>query len=532
MRLPYGHLLTVALCLAAAGHIEAQRRLPSGAAFIGQVVDVVGGGRGVDRALVTVTSDRVHRQILTDTRGRFLLSGLPDGDYVLTAARHGFLDGAFGQRRSGGSGHSITLAAGQWLTGVALPVWRPAVITGLVTDADGDAVEGARVQAFRRRYVDGQATLTLVATDTTDDTGAYRLSHLHADDHVVRLDVGVRRYYPSATRPSQGLVITPQAGRDTVGIDFFTSVPGATSTLHGRVTTDAASTTVVPGELRLAEPPDPDLWLSDADRTITRVVVDEAQQFVVDDVVPGDYVVEVDGDDGGWIRHALEVNEDRSPDALVLDMHPGLEVRGSYQFARTIAIRPLPTTSTLVTSLTRADGSTPDVATGRVVDGRLLFGPLRPGAYTVAVSGIPAGWSVAAIDAAGEDALSTPLQIRDDHVVPVLTITLIDQSTAVSGFVRNATGQADGDATVVIFSASSAAGSSARPYTTRASRFGHFTVTHLPPGNYFIAAIDDADSVGWESAARRPAIRRGASSLTLKPGETKIVDLKRLNLSR
>lgn len=537
---PLTRLVALGLCLVAAGGVraDAQRRLPPGAGLIGQVVDAVGTRQGIDRALVTLAGTKTQRRILTDSRGRFMFTGLPDGEYVLTAARLGYLDGAFGQRRSGGSGTTITVIAGQWLTGVEIPVWRPGVITGSVSDSHGDALEGLRVQAFRRTYLGSQATLDLVAEDTTDDTGTYRLGQLHAEEHVVRVDAGDRTYYPTAARPSQAQVITPQAGRETAGISFFLQEAQPTQSVRGTVVphvpaVDQEAAAQVPArEVRISEPPDPDLLLSDMDRVVTRVVLDEENHFIAEALTPGRYVIEVDLPAGAWVREDLDVRADRTLDDLVLEARPGLTVHGTVTVTRSVTARPVPSTASLVATLMRANGARPETRTGGMVEGRLTVGPVRPGAYVVSMAGVPAGWSVAAIDAGGVDALSQPVEFSLDRVVPELRVTLTDRSTAISGLVRTQTGQADGDAIVLVFPTRAGAEVASRLFSARTSRFGHYAVTNLPPGDYLVAAIDDAHSAGWQSPDRLLDLRRGATAITLKAGDTRIIELKRLNPRR
>ena len=44
---------------------------------------------------------------MTDADGRFVFRALAAGAYSLTAIKPGYLDGAFGRRRPGGTGQSL-----------------------------------------------------------------------------------------------------------------------------------------------------------------------------------------------------------------------------------------------------------------------------------------------------------------------------------------------------------------------------------------------------------------------------------------
>lgn len=151
---------------------------------IGQVVDAT-TNRGVPHAIVRVTGPGVSQAWLTDAAGRYVVAGLPAGDYAIRAAKTGYFDGAFGQMRAGGSGSPLTLGDAEWLKGVDVKVWRPAVVDGFVVDEASEPVVGVRVQAWRREFVGGRRQLTASGTGVTDDEGAYRIVGLLPGEYVL-----------------------------------------------------------------------------------------------------------------------------------------------------------------------------------------------------------------------------------------------------------------------------------------------------------------------------------------------------------
>ena len=200
-------LLLVVLAAALGGiSVDAQRRrLPPGAALLGQVIDAQ-SGRGLDRVIVELDGAGLRRRILSDDRGRFLLAGLPAGEYRIYANRSGFLAGAFGQRRAAGPPSTITVVDGQWLSELEVRLWRPAVLTGFVTDHDGVPITGVTVRGYRLDRVPGRTTLHEVAQAITDDTGAYRLASLVPGNHLV----GVSARHIALTNPDTGDTFTSE----------------------------------------------------------------------------------------------------------------------------------------------------------------------------------------------------------------------------------------------------------------------------------------------------------------------------------
>jgi len=146
-------------------------------------------GRPVRQGRVTLSGGdtRVTRFAVTDDSGRFSFDDLPSGAFSLSASKSGFLDVTYGQKRpgSGRPGTTITLAAGQRLERVALPITRGGVITGTVYDEVGDVVYGTSVQAMRYVMRNGVRSLQVMRTATTDDRGIYRLPVLPPGEYAV-----------------------------------------------------------------------------------------------------------------------------------------------------------------------------------------------------------------------------------------------------------------------------------------------------------------------------------------------------------
>ena len=61
---------------------------------------------------------------------------------------------------------------------------------------------------------------------------------------------------------------------------------------------------------------------------------------------------------------------------------------------------------------------------------------------------------------------------------------------------------------------------------TRAATSGVFSIAGLPPGEYFVIAIDDAQADGWQDPARIDALRAQATRVSVREAEQKQVDLR------
>jgi hypothetical protein len=235
-------------------------------------------------------------------------------------------------------------------------------------------------------------------------------------------------------------------------------------------------------------------------------------------------IVEINVPDGAakppdvyWGHTTITVIDENVTD-LVIDMRTGLPVTGTVDapaavdWSRVgIAIVPA------LPGLSRATAPP-------VTDGRFQTVPLVPGDYFIRVTGLPPGLYVSAIKVEGEDAIDEPVALgeRDDASI---AITLTDRPTTLAGHVRDARLMSAAGAAVLVLPAGATQWSPNRSRHTRASMNGQFAVTGLPPGEYLIVAIDDAAAEGWEDQTLLGQLRTLATRVTLKPQESRILQL-------
>jgi hypothetical protein len=151
---------------------------------IGTVIDAI-TGRGVGNAAVTLTGAGRSLRMATDPLGRYFFVALPAGDYAVTATPVGYLPGAHGRLRPDGPAQPLQLGPGEWRTDADVLVWRPAVISGVVLNEDGEPVVGAAVRALGHTITAAGPDITSTYLDVTDDRGMFRLTGLPPGDYIV-----------------------------------------------------------------------------------------------------------------------------------------------------------------------------------------------------------------------------------------------------------------------------------------------------------------------------------------------------------
>jgi protocatechuate 3,4-dioxygenase beta subunit len=166
---------------------------------------------------------------VADDDGAFRIRGLEPGIYTISAYVPGYvpepdpLTGRVGGEYKPGDSANVRLVRG-------------GVITGTITDAQGQAVVAIGVRAFRVRDLDGRAPLPYFnydRTGRTDDRGVYRLYGLLPGVYVVvaggaaannfgvvtPYQTDVPTFYPSSTRDTAA-EITVRAGQESAGVDI------------------------------------------------------------------------------------------------------------------------------------------------------------------------------------------------------------------------------------------------------------------------------------------------------------------------
>jgi hypothetical protein len=162
----------------------------------------------------------------TDAEGNFRLTDLPPAAYTLFVSAPGYVT-PFSSAQAAeapvyriGESATITLAKGS-------------VITGRVTDANGEPIPSLTVRAFRVRDAEGRSVApALTGRDRpTDDRGIYRLYGLAPGTYIV-MAAGLNRvgrpsehegeaptFHPSATRDT-AVEVTVRGGEEASGIDI------------------------------------------------------------------------------------------------------------------------------------------------------------------------------------------------------------------------------------------------------------------------------------------------------------------------
>ena len=351
------------------------------------------------------------------------------------------------------------------------------------------------------------------------------------------------QYFGGATTTRQAAPIALKPGEDRTGIDLQLKLLPAVR-ITGRVVGPAGPGAFLGMSLMPLHGSD---LTSEGQAEVGSTVSDPTGAFTFLGIPAGQYVVRVRlyprpipggspvtilDTPGLWANVPLTVADADISD-LVVTLRPGLRVTGRVEF---VGSRAQPTPADIARigiRLQSAEGRTSSpIATDGKVAPDLTFrtAGYAGGRYLVIpfAATIPPGWTLKSVTASGRDVSIEPLDLSENDASGVV-ITFTDQTTQLSGTVRNSNGP-DATAEVVVLPADSLAWKEIgvtvrRGRVERVDRTGAFSFTGLPAGEYFVAVIPANSPSDPQDPAFLDVLSRSATRVTLADGGKASVQL-------
>ncbi|HEY6358384.1 MAG TPA: carboxypeptidase-like regulatory domain-containing protein, partial [Vicinamibacterales bacterium] len=354
-------------------------------------------------------------------------------------------------------------------------------------------------------------------------------------------------YYPGVVDPVGAATVTVGPSTERDGVDLALQVvPTATisGTVIGLDGEFVPSASVMLGSVST---------LRAQGRASVRT--DAAGRFVFQAVVPGDFTVAArasshrpaagvpppspQGPDL-WARLDLTVGgEDQS--GLVLALQQGMTVAGRLAFDG--SSQPPADLSRVLISLT-VTGANPSGATASqtraLADGAFALSGVAPGRYrlSAAIVGRPqasgrsqASWFLTSVMRDGQDLLDSALDVapeQDVRDIRDLSVVFSDRQTDLAGTLFDSENHPVAGYVVLVFS------TDRRFWTSDSRRIrqaplgadGHFDISGLPAGEYFLGAVTHADADDVSDPSFLDEVAAAALRMTLGAGEHRIQDIR------
>ncbi len=462
---------------------------------------------------------------VSDSNGTFVLEGVEPGRYALSVEHSSYLK--LNQSRA------VTVTGGQTQSAGRIALHSQSVISGRVTDEDGDPFpSGVQVQVSRWQwdFQTGQRTLTQIKQTTPDDQGNFRIAGLAPglyylsgygsrtsaafdDRTVVRTGEAYGlTYYPSSPTPNGASPVEAPGGGEVRGVNLRLR-KSHVARIRGTVRDAATGGPVNQVALVLiAQGTYPT-------RPVTNDAVSVVQNGVFEfaRVTPGNYTI-LTGDTTGTGkpvgRYDLSVG-DSNVENVLLELNAGATVEGHFKMENgdplpanvSFAVRAADATRVRMTA--RADGK----------EGVLHLSGLLPGRYWIDTAGrLSPETYVKSIRLGDVDVTYKPVDIANG-VAPPLEILLSGKAGTLTGPVRNEKSEPVSAAQVVLAPASADLADVQRLTQLFSSGAdGQFRAGSLAPGDYLILAAEQGDAGQLRDPQVRAALASHGVRVTVQEG--------------
>lgn len=526
-------------------------RPQSGTGSISGRVTVADTGVPLRRALVTLNGPPPARATHTDHEGRYQFTSLPPGSYGVFVNpgphRAGYQAMSYGVNPATFGGvlrpRVIELAEGQKLENIDVALPRTGVITGRVTDLDGEPASRVQVGAWLLRP---GAEPVQTGGVQTDDLGQFRIFGLVPGNYIVLASPSMGGGGPAETEgeptgfaPSYAPGTPSRAEAMRVGVTRGGQASADIRLTETRVYT--ISGTVVNSKGEVIQ--NPSVMLTRADGIGGGGFGASFQSpgsFTIRNVPPGQYELIVRHMPAGGMPVQGGAN---GPPPIVGQEYASMPIEVSTSNVDGIALVTRP--GATVTGHVVFDGAPPE---GRRVN---LFAQtterrtfmampsieLKESTFTmrnvfspiVLRGSVPApGWGLKAVLLRGKDITDEPTVFTENdsgHLQIVFTAT----APAIEGTVTDETGKPTDEAALVLFGEDPKTWVLRSSYfrTMRAIKDGKFSLSGLREGRYLVVAVplELSTSMTVPNAELMEALSKVSTSVTLNAGEKRSIDL-------
>ena len=496
---------------AVSGPVPAARPgVVSDARIRGRVSDA--SGQPLAGAFVRPTPGLPQVLATTDAEGRYLISGLPSGSFGVSANKSGYLSSRYGGD-SQLPALSVTLKDGQEVDGIDIVLSRTSIIAGTVVDEAGEPLEGASVQLLRVTLsgrgpvAAAPQVLSEFGLRSTDDRGFFRIGNVTPGVYLVLATLppempGDRdrprlayapMYYPRGAHVGGATSLHVSAGQDISGL-----VINMSRVAVARVAGVALNSDGLPlsGTIRLSSAP-----ASGIGQQPRQMAAGANGEFAFANVPPGEYVVHTataSGPLGSEFAFESVTVTDRDPLPITLRASPGSTVAGRIVLEGTpgavmwdYAANVVPIDA-VVLSAPSSSKSSGAFSTGVTFRFTGVAGTAR-----ILFSTPDQKWFLKSVVIDGADVTDRPFDFGLNGRAYEAEVLFSSDVASIAGRVTDERGVAVQQYAVVLFGADRDKWFNGSRWlkTGRAGSDGAFRLTGLPPGDYWIAAVDRLEGI-------------------------------------
>jgi protocatechuate 3,4-dioxygenase beta subunit len=455
----------------------------------------------------------------TDAAGHFAIRKIDPGRYLLGVQHTGYVSQAYGDSSSARRGAVLALNPGRDIQDLLFRMVPWAVISGRITDEDGDPLSDVQVQAMRHYFRNGKRTLDGEGSAVTNDLGEFRLYGLakgryfiraqmergwhgpvldpSADDASSTSQTGYAPvYYPGTADQARAATIDVAPGQEIPGVDF-TLLPIRTFQIRGRVFDAVLGQPAKDCYIVLVrhDPNIPTYYNRDDRMDCNK------GSFEFSDVTPGSYSVVVQLSNSEKRRSAratVEVDNTNVNDVRVI-------VGAGINFTGRILVEGHEPLDLSEVHLWLSDSDV-DITggAGAVIkpDGSLTIENVPEGTVEVGLWGQASGFSpdfyLKSARVNGEDILEKGFAVGTGSARGPLEIVLSSTSTRIEGTVTDENDLPSAGAVVALVPEREQRKQFRRYKDTTTDQYGQFILRGVAPGTYKLFSWKEIENNAWE----------------------------------
>jgi len=511
-------------------------------------------------ATLQLSNQSVSMKATTDATGVYRLEGLAPIKYFVKPSAAPLIS------TGGNSPIEVTVGEGSTVEGIDFSLSLGGVITGRITDSDGNPVIGQRVSIKSLDEKDAPSGVEAAAATmgdrmyATDDRGIYRIFGLRPGRYIVssgkdsdfvnaffsRRPSRVQTYYPGVTTESKATPVQVTAGSEATGIDIQFSNPDKGFLVSGRVV-DAEKGIPIPnamvGYSKALKSSDTGLDVHVGDTQVVEslgapggfTVTNDKGEYSFSAVSPGNYKLEAQSigafSGGGDSQfYADPVNfEVKSSNLNKLDIkvHRGASIIGVVSVESTDPQDSLERFGRIMLMAMVIDPERSYSGSNCTVsgDGSFRLGGLKPGKTTIRPVVMSArGLGLLRLERNGLEVKD--FEIHADEEITGIRVILAPSTCVIRGHVTIQGGALQQDATIRVTARPSSSPDSVNPTDflgrrlTDVSGNGSFAIEKLTPGTYDVEAFTVIPN------EQRPRIRSTKQTVTVtteRPAEIELI---------
>lgn len=485
---------------------------------------------------VSFFDNRTVAKATTDEEGNYRLAGLAAGRFKIIAVAKALAVGPDGKSKQ--LEQSMNVAEGESITKIDFALVRGGVVTGRITDAEGNPVIGERVSVVAEGGAEeGEMAFVEGPRNKTDDRGIYRVYGLSAGNYKVSvgqnsvsgasvMGVGggqyLKTYYPSVQDESKATLIEVNEGSEITNIDITAGKAAGGFSVSGRAV-DADSGQPV-ANLYIAYSQVKDAELKMEGMNFTGSQTDVNGKFRLEGVKPGRYAVFTlaQGRENSSYSDTVQFEmAEGDVTGIEIKVRRGATINGVAVIENNFdaSVAAILRTVSLYAYVSQQGMNAPSYSTGKInPDGSFQFKGLAPGKAKIGIMGFPTppkGLSLVRTEVEGLDQ-SEGIDIARGAQIKGVRLVFAYGTGVVRGEVRIEGGTLPPGINLQL-SLRSPVGDSRRfdRFLEIDSR-GHFVVEGLPAGTYelFLRAgtSDDKSPSLFEPIIRAITVTNGSET--------------------